>query len=184
MKKYTIATYLRPAVPEDVFDQDGLGTIKNNKQFFYKLRNGSYHGPKRLKALPTDLLYSYRKDDIVALKKKLDVEQASHRQYIQLYQLMDNNMLFVVDAQRYLESVPIHLKIKQVESLDYISNGRVIVNTAYFNYDNFKIKGPFYIQNKHTPQTFINSVLELKMFVFDKPGIIKKIEIETPAEAV
>lgn len=184
MKKFTIATYLRPALPEDVFDQDGLGIIKNNREYFFKMPDDSFRGPKRIKALPTDILHSYKEDDLFFLRKKWNLEKSSYLQYLELYRLMEKSKLYIVDAVRYLESVPIHLKIKQVEPADYISNGNVIANTAYFNYDDFRIKGPFYITKKHTTKTFINSVLEAKMFVFDKPGQIKLVQTKPTAEAV
>lgn len=153
MKRITYVTYLRPAILSDLFDKDGYGKIIENKQFFYKELDKTINGPYRIYE-PNSINYQFYYQEIISL--------------------LNQERIFIVDTERYLESFLIKLTIKEVEEADIIENKHLIYNTSYFQKQNNKVLGPFYITNEtkvNVLKTLINSEI---MFVFDKPSIIKK----------
>jgi hypothetical protein len=162
MKKLTIKTSLRPAVPSDVFNKKGLGNIIAEREFFYRENNGSVTGPYRI--------YEPFSADY-------------YNVYINIYRLLAAQRMYVVDTQQFAESFTIHLKIKQAEEVDYLQNNLLIVNTTYFIVQNKIAKGPFYI-TPDTKQQLQGFVKQSQFFVFDRPDTIKEIEMLTTAQAV
>jgi hypothetical protein len=183
MKKFTIATYLRPATVSDVFDHKDA--IIENKQFFYQQQDGTIYGPQRLLSVKVQAARSMWKSDIpkfIAIQKqemKLQLQE-----YQELYLWLGAQKMFVVDSFRYQESIAVHLKVKEVAEFDILECNELIPHTAFFRYEEKSIKGPFYITDLHSKKSFRTLIQFKNMFVFDRPGQIKVVETNTAAEAV
>ena len=196
MKKFIIQTFLRPALFNDIFevtefltdDPPKIGRIFSDKQFFYQEKDGSFYGPHRIiskevkfapHAMPKKELGAY-------LQKREQWFQEEDAQRIEIYSLLAQKRIFIVDQKQYLESVKIHLKVKLAEPHDLLQNKTLLVNTAYFQKKEDRLEGPFFITEQHTTKDFKSLIATKNMFVFDVATKIEpiKIEIVTTAEAV
>lgn len=157
MKKITFATYLRPAIPSDVFNKDGFGKIIENKEFFYLDKNQNFIGPYR---------------------EFLPFNETNLQRYKELFQAMSLGILFIVDPKKYSESIAIKLKVKQVEDFDILEADRLIVNTAYFIKNQNTIGGPFYINSSTKKSELYSSIKNRNFFVFDKSSKVKRFSFE------
>jgi len=154
MKKYTISTFLRPAVLKDVFDNEGKGKLFYGKQFFFINTDGSLTGPHRVQ-------------ESIIFK---------NQDYIQYFQLLSEKRLFIADINQFSETIQVLLKVKQVEETDIISSGRLIPYTNYFKFQNNEMLGPFQIKETEPKQFYHMIIKNLQMFVFDKAAVINKVE--------
>jgi hypothetical protein len=135
MKETTINTYLRPAVASDVFTNSGVGEIIEDKHFFYKESNGDIYGPHRLRK---------------------PFNENNTMLYLELFQLLNDKRMFLVDPFQYKESIAIELPLKAVEEDDILQNKILIINTAYFLKRGQEISGAFYI-TKHTTKKILKT---------------------------
>lgn len=123
-----LQTFLRPAVVKDVFDREGLGAIIEEKQVYYKNSNDVINGPFRL--------YKPFKEN-------------ETEYYVNLFQLLNDERVFVVDPLEYSESIAVQLPLKNVQEFDIMQGGSLIVHTMYFLKSANVVDGPFFI-NKNT----------------------------------
>lgn len=161
MKKLLINTFLRPAGLVDVFSENGNGTILEDKQFFYKDLDGNIIGSYRLNTPfnPDDLFY-----------------------YKELYQLLNDDRVFIIDPVDYEDSLSVELPLKRVTESDILISNSLILNTTYYLKKGNDIDGPFYINNKTTKQNLKQKATNKLMFVLDsEKGVLTVLN---PAEAV
>lgn len=150
-----INTFLRPAVVKDVFDKNGLGNIIEEKQFYYKEKYGSIYGPHRL---------------CEPFK-----ENATHF-YLNIFELLNEERIFVVDPLEYSESIAVALPLKKVEEFDILQGNQLIEHTMFYLKTSFSVDGPFYINAKTTKKDLKNKASNKLLLVLDKPRKIKVLE--------
>lgn len=188
MKKYTISTFLRPAITSDIFD-DSSGTyeVLENKRVFFKNTDGTIYGPSKLKLPELENAYSRPRTEMNEFfKKQKEIEEKRKKQKFAWHQLIGLEKIFVASLIPAENALKIHLKVKQVEEFDIIEGNALIVNTAYYEKKENYIDGPYYITNTHKKEDFRNLIASKKMFVFDYTNLkpIKIIETITTAKAV
>lgn len=172
-----INTFLRPALPEDVFTIDGLGEVIDNKQFYFKELDGSFYGPQRIYAKKVSVMHSMPKDEQVLFAKKQELEAKEvFEQISELYQAMAFQRLFVIDANQYLESVNISLPLKSTEEFDILQGDALISSTMYYLKRGSVVDGPFYINEKTTKKDLKNKALHKTMLVLHKPCSLLTID--------
>lgn len=150
----TITTFLRAVILSDVFDKDGCGAIIENKQYFYKNADKSISGPFRLNP-PFDA-------------KNLHF-------YEEIFQLIHEKRMLMVENVEYLESIAIALPLKKVEAHDILQSNKLIVNTAYFLKSHEFVEGSFYIKEATTKESLKSKIGEKTMLVFTESQTIKKL---------
>jgi hypothetical protein len=172
-----INTFLRPALPEDVFRLDGLGEVIDNKQFYFKELEGSFYGPQRIFAKKVSAMYSMPKDEQVLFVKKQEIEAKEvYEQILELLQAMAFQRLFVIDATQYLESVAISLPLKKTEEFDIVQGDALIPNTMYYLKKGTVVDGPFFINEKTTKKDLKNKALNKTMLVLHKPCCLNPVK--------
>jgi len=174
MKKIVISTFLREAIPSDIFDKEGSGLILEEKQIFYKEADGNFYGPYRLQCIQCSPAYSMEREELILYLKNQEIQhKKAAAEVIELWQLLEQKRIYIVDPFQYLESFSIYLKVKLVAESDILQNKHLIVNTAYFKKKLHTINGPFYINKNHNLADFKALIGTKKMYVFDHPGLIK-----------
>lgn len=151
----TITTFLRAVILSDVFDKDGCGAVIEEKQYFYKNEDETISGPFRLNT---------------------PFNPKNHHFYEEIFQLIQDKRMFIVDAVEYLQSISIELPLKKVEAFDVMHGEHLIVNTAYFLKSHEFVEGPFYIKEATTKENLKTKVGEKTMLVFTKPQTIKILQ--------
>lgn len=182
MKKLTIATYLRPALPQDVFDQKGAGRFFENREYFFKNADGSITGPTVIN-IPTKRVDYYRnyQNELDDVK---DVEKRYHNLILEYYNFMSLDKLYIVDRNDIETSIPIHLKIKEAIKTDIYQFKKLINNKVFFMREGKAVQGPFYITTKQFLYEFENLIETRSLFVFDKSSEIKVVKELKKAQAV
>ncbi|WP_341221886.1 hypothetical protein [Polaribacter atrinae] len=164
-KKLKIRAFIRPAVYDDVFDKKNIDLFKKDQQVFYKEKDNSIRGPYRIAEpgyFPADA-------------------------YTNLLALLKAERIYVVDGNRYLESIMVSLPLVQPLLTDLLvcnhTNG-LTEHTVFYIIKSEKVSGPFVV----TPNTQLFDVSKFidakQLFVLDKISNLKEIETITTAEAV
>lgn len=154
MKKFTISTFLRPAILKDVFDNEGKGKFYSNKQFFYKNTDGTIVGPHRV-------------------QESVNFKNQDYWQYLQL---LSEERLYIADINQFSTSIEVHVKVKEVEEFDIMQGTRLMANTTYFKYMNNEMLGPFLIKDTDAKHLYYTIIANKNMFVFDKAAVITILE--------
>lgn len=151
MKTHTISTYLRPANITDVFDKNGIGSLKYNKEIFYKEKNELFTGPFKIENNTSRYLFA-------------DFTRQEYWQYLEMYELLHRKKIYVVDPSAKKTGCKVHLKLNQATRTNILFGEDLIINAAYYiKYEN-SMEGPLYINPTNTISDFYTIVKEKKMF--------------------
>ena len=166
MRKLKIRSYLRPAIPSDIFYKNGIGNIIEKKQVFYKEKNSeTIRGPYLL------------------LEPLFFVEKG----YRNLNMMLANNLIFVLDTEKFTESILVKLPLRIVEESDILewnNENQLIPHTVFYIVIGKEVNGPYKITAETKMPDVKKRVFRNEFFVLDKASDIELIEIETTAEAV
>lgn len=164
MKKLKIRSCIRPATPEDIFDMEGLGSILENKQVFYKT-NEAIRGPYNINS---NLFFVDQK-------------------YQELYYLLSKNRIFVIDSEITEETILVELPIVEgifsdLEQTNHYNN--IMEHIIFYIIQKTKVNGPYKMTTETKVEDIKNRIKKQEFFVLDKPSNINQIKIETSAAAV
>lgn len=154
MSQISISTFLRPAVPSDIFDENGVGNIIEEKQVFYKTEGNNFYGPQRLY------------EPLVYINET----------YLEFNTALHYKKMFVIDPLEFKESIPVILPLKKVEAIDILHGNHLIKNTLYYLKSKTEVDGPFFINKNTTKQNLKNKGANKAFLVLRKPNIIKGLE--------
>ncbi|QQV91392.1 hypothetical protein Leef1_28 [Polaribacter phage Leef_1] len=154
MKTLLLTTFLRPAKLVDIFSDKGMGSIIEDKQLYYKNDAGGFIGPYRLNA-------PFNEDDLLY--------------YRELYQLLNDEKVFLIDPLEYQESLVVDLPLKRVGQFDILQGNCLIINTTYYLKSGQSIDGPFYINQNTTKENLKQKASNKLMFVLDDLKEIKML---------
>lgn len=155
MENLILQTFLRPATPKDIFTKEGLGSVLEEKQLFYKNKDGSIYGPYRLNSPFNELNNEY---------------------YLEIYNLLNDYRILIVDPLEYTESIKVDLPLKRVKEFDIMQGNHLIENTLFYLSSNNSLDGPFYINKNTTKKNLKNKVSNKLMFVLQKPALLNVIK--------
>ncbi|WP_271406597.1 hypothetical protein [Tenacibaculum soleae] len=151
MKTHTISTFLRPAIITDIFDKNGIGSLKYNKEIFYKEKNGLFTGPFKIENNTSRFLFA-------------DFTRQEYLQYLEMYELLHQKKIYVADPLSKEKGCKVHLKLNQATRANILFGDDLIINAAYYiKYEN-SMEGPLYIKPTNTVSDFYNIVKEKRMF--------------------
>lgn len=165
MKTLKVGAYIRPAMYTDIFDSDTKAFFKIDQQVYYKNADDTIRGPYRI-----DVPLIFMADE-----------------YVNFLQLIADEQIFVVDGNKYVESVQVVLPLQEATFLDISefnhTNG-LIHHTVFYIIIETKVSGPFVITKKTVPADVLKYIQQKQFFILDNISNLKKIETLTTAKAV
>ena len=151
MKTIVISAYIRPATAFDVFDKNGNGNLKHNKEVFYKEATGVFSGPYRIAKKSSNFLNA-------------EITKSEQLQYLEIYNLLSEAKMYVVDPK--VKETQVHLKVKEVQRSDILIGAELIVNTAYYVRHKDNLEGPFFILKTNKTADFYKIIEAKRMYCF------------------